>query len=250
MTDQNGRYDVCKVDFNGGAPSRLTFGGNGYHPVWSPDGRDLAYSSLGKAFQAQANRTSRGKELIHSPDAVYVTDWSRDGRYWLCSEYSPDTQWDLWILPTSGDSKPQPYLKTLYNELEGQFSPDGKWIAYTSDESGRDEIYVRAFPDDGAKFPVSRGGGRLARWRQDGKELFYRALDGRLMAAPVRATAQGLEFSASVRLMSTMEPSGVMVYPYDISSDGQRILALAPAVAEASGSPLTVIVSWQAGLKK
>src|SRR5262249_27811085 len=156
MTDQNGRYNVWKIDFNGAAPSRLTFDGNGYDPVWSPDGLDLVYSSLGKVFLAQANGTSRGKELIHSADAVYVTDWSRDGGYWLYSEYSPDTRWDLWILPTSGDAKPQPYLKTQYNELEGQFAPDGKWIAYTSDESGRNEIYVRTFPDSGAKFPVSR----------------------------------------------------------------------------------------------
>jgi Tol biopolymer transport system component len=238
------------MDFTGSAPNRLTFDGNGYIPVWSPDGRDLVYSTLGKTFQAQANGSSRGKELIRSPNAVYATDWSLDGRYWLYSEYSADTRWDLWILPTGSDSKPQPYLKTPYNELEGQFSPDGKWVAYTSDESGRNEIYVRGFPDSGAKFPVSHGGGRLARWRQDTKELFYRALDGRLMAAPVRTTIQGLEFGAAIPLISTMEPAGVFAYPYDISPDGQRILALAPVVGEAGGEPLTVIVNWQAGLKK
>jgi hypothetical protein len=249
ITDPNGRYDVWRMDFNGGAPNRLTFDGNGYIPVWSPDGRNLAYSTLGKTFQAQANGTSRGTELIHSPNAVYTTDWSRDGRYWLYSEYSAETLWDLWILPTGGDGKPQPYLKTSYNELEGQFSPDGKWIAYTSDESGRNEIYIRAFPDSGAKFPVSRGGGRLARWRHDGTELFYRALDGELMAASVRAAAQGPEFGAPVPLMSTMEPAGVFAYPYDVSPDGQRILALTPVVAQA-GSPLTVIVNWQALLNQ
>jgi Tol biopolymer transport system component len=250
ITDSNGRYDVWRIDLNGGAPSRLTFDGNGYSPVWSSDGRDLVYSSLGKAFQAQANGTSRGKEIIRSPNgAAYVTDWSPDGRYWLYSEHSADTLWDLWILPT-GDTKSQPYLKTPYNELEGQFAPNGKWIAYTSDESGRNEIYVRAFPDSGAKFPVSNGGGRLARWRRDGKELFYRGLDGRLMAAPVRAAAQGLDVGSPVPLVPTMEPAGVFVYSYDISPDGQRILALAPAANEAGGSSLTVIVNWQAALKK
>jgi predicted Ser/Thr protein kinase/dipeptidyl aminopeptidase/acylaminoacyl peptidase len=248
LTDPNGRYDVWRIDFRGGAPSRLTFDGNGYDPVWSPDGRSIAYSSLGSAFHAEANGTSRGKGITSS-GPVYVNDWSPDGRYWLCSESSAQTQFDLMIIPTGGDGKSQPYLKTPYNELEGQFSPDGKWIAYTSDESGRNEVYVRSFPENNAKFPVSNGGGRLARWRQDGKELFYRALDGRLMAASVRAASQGLEFSTPVALISTMEPAGVFVYPYDISPDGQRILALTPASTEA-GSPLTVIVNWQAVLKK
>jgi hypothetical protein len=153
-------------------------------------------------------------------------------------------------MPTSGDPKPQVYLKTPYNEMEGQFSPDGKWIAYTSDESGRNEIYVRGFPDNGVKIPVSNGGGGLARWRRDGKELFYRALDGRLMAALVRSTDKALEFGAPAALFSTTEPAGVFAYPYDVSPDGQRILALAPAAVEAGASPLTVIVNWQATLKK
>ena len=185
-----------------------------------------------------------------SKQPAYGNDWSLDGRYLLYSEAAPDTQWDLWILPAARDSKPQPFLKTAYNELEGQFSPDGKWVAYTSDESGRNEIYVRGFPDSSVKIPVSNGGGGLPRWRRDGKELFYRALDGKLMAVPVRSSAQALEFGAPAAVLSTMEPTGVFVYPYDVSPDGQRILALSPAASEAGGLALTVIVNWQEALKK
>jgi hypothetical protein len=198
----------------------------------------------------EANGTGQSKQAYKTERPSYSADWSTDGRYWLIADSSQETGFDLWFVPATGDAKPQPYVKTPYNELDGQFSPDGKWIAYTSDESGRNEIYVRSFPENSAKFPVSNRGGNLPRWRRDGKELFYRASDGHLTVVSVRATGQGLEFGPPLALINTIEPAGVSTYPYDISPDGQRILALVPAAAEAGASPLTVIVNWQAALKK
>jgi eukaryotic-like serine/threonine-protein kinase len=248
--DAAGRWDVWRIDFTRGAPNRLTFDGNGYRAAWSPDGRRIFYGSAGGMFETEANGAGQGTAAIRTQHPAYVNDSSPDGRYLMYAEASPETREDLWIVPTTGDRKPFPYLKTPFNEIDGQFSPDGKWVAYTSDESGRNEVYVRAFPAGAAKFPVSSSGGGLPRWRQDGKELFYRALDGRLMAASVRPVAQGLEFGTPAALFPTVPPAGIFAYPYDVSPDGQRILALAPGVGEAGASLLTVVLNWQAGLKK
>jgi len=246
-----GMGDVWRIDFTRGAPNRLTFDGNGYRTVWSPDSRRIFYSSNGGMFETEANGTGQGHVAIQPQHPAFSSDWSPDGRYLMYSEASPETQGDLWIVPTAGDRKPVPYLKTPFNEIDGQFSPDGNWVAYTSDESGgRNEVYVRAFPAGAAKFPVSNNGGGLPHWRQDGKELFYRALDGRLMAASVRPVAQGLEFGTPAALFAIAPPTGIFAYPYDVSPDGQRILALAPAAGEAGASLLTVLINWQAGLKK
>src|SRR5262249_51524394 len=245
-----GIADVWRIDLARGVPSRLTFDGRGYFAAWSPDGQRIEYGAINRnLFETEASGGGSASTILQSPNDVFVSDWSPDGRYMLYQEQSPDTQADLWLLPSSGDRKPIPYLKTPFNEQSGQFSPDGKWVAYTSNESGRDEIYVQSFPTGRGKFTVSTTGGDLARWRPDQKELLYPALDGKLTAVPVRPVGQGLEFGTPVPLMSVQQPAGaIAAYTYDIARDG-RILALAPVAGEAR-SPLTVIVNWQASLKK
>ena len=124
-------------------------------------------------------------------------DWSRDGRYILYEEGGDATGSDLWVLPmtgsTGGPRKPVPFLQTAFNEMLGQFSPDGRWVAYISDESGRNEVYVRSFPAGSGKFQISNNGGTQPRWRDDGKEIYYLAPDGKLMAATVKFTAETFE---------------------------------------------------------
>lgn len=132
-------------------------------------------------------------------------------------------------------------------ESDGQFSPDGQWIAYTSDESGQEEIYVPNRTGQGST-RVSPSGGSFSRWRKDGRELFYRSLDGRLMAVPVANAGDRLTFGVSVPLFPIVEPLGTYAYPYDVAPDSQKILALTPSVSELA--PLTVIVNWEAGLRK
>jgi dipeptidyl aminopeptidase/acylaminoacyl peptidase len=179
-----------------------------------------------------------------------MNDWSADGRYLVYTQAGPEGGTELWLLPTSGDRKPVPFLKTQYNVLQGQVSPDSKWIAYTSNESGRNEIYVQSFPAGGGRWLVSSSGGSLARWRRDSKELFYRAPDGRLMATPVRQAAKGLEFGTPSPLFRVSEAQGIFSYPYDLSPDGQKILALVPTQVARDAASLNVIVNWDAELKK
>ena len=179
----------------------------------------------------------------------------------ITPNYSPSaTKADLWILPLEGDRKPMPFLRTDFNEFDGHFSSDMHWIAYTSDESGRTEIYVRAFLqasgaalEAGGKWQVSQEGGAEPRWRRDGKELYYRASDGKVMVVDVTA---GTEFrSGTPKLLFQAPPdllALVQLIPlsqWDVASDGSRFLISTPA-EETTQVPFTVILDWQAGLKK
>jgi len=142
------------------------------------------------------------------------------------------------------------FLKTPFNELQGEVSPDSRWIAYTSDESGGfNEVYATSFPAGGPRWRVSNGGGSFPRWSRDGKELFYRALDGTLMVASVRNVPQSLEFRTPSALFRVSEPQGIVCYPYDVAADGQRILTLVPSKAGGDSPSLTVLVNWEAQQK-
>jgi hypothetical protein len=153
------------------------------------------------------------------------------------------------VLPLSAERpgeplKPVPFLKTGFNELFGMFSPDGKWVAYGSDESGDSEIYIAPFSRPGEKYQISRNGGQRPRWRQDGKELFYETLDGRLMVAEVRITAPGVPVGVVRTLLGgTMQTAG-SGYPYEISVDGQHILVAMSVASQKPTEPVTLIQNW------
>jgi eukaryotic-like serine/threonine-protein kinase len=154
-------------------------------------------------------------------------------------------------LPLSGARQPVPYLQTLFDETDGQFSPapggHPHWIAYSSDKSGKFEVYVRSFPDSGAKWQVSTHGGSGPRWRADGKELFYLSNENKLMATAVRITGNTLEWKSPQPLFA-LTPEGYG-YQYDVAPDGQRFLVFQP-VEESRSQPMTVIYKWQGGLTK
>jgi Tol biopolymer transport system component len=149
----------------------------------------------------------------------------------LYQNTDPKTGQDLWALPVDGDRKPFPIVQTRFDEQDGQFSPDGKWLAYQSNQSGRVEIYVQSFPGSGAPFQVSIAGGSQVRWRRDGRELFYVAPDRRLMAVPIRLTQNTgqIDIGASVPLFSL--GAGALVN-YMVSPDGQRFLVNPPRAAK------------------
>ncbi|MBN1491019.1 MAG: PD40 domain-containing protein [Phycisphaerae bacterium] len=152
------------------------------------------------------------------------------------------------MLPLFGERKPVPFVNTSFDEGNGQFSPDGRWVAYQSNESGRDEVYVQPFPGPGGKWQVSTGGGVMARWRPDGRELFYIASDGKLMAAPIQVAGQSLEAGAPVALFLTRN-MGEKRTQYAVTRDGQRFLINIP-VEESTASPIIIVTNWTAGLKK
>jgi len=191
-----------------------------------------------------------------------ASDWSPDGRFVLYrSPGSAATGFDIWALPITGanaspegrshqeitgERKPIPVVQTKSEERDGQFSPDGNWIAYQSNESGRVEIVVQSFPGPGGKLLVSTNGGAQVRWRSDGKELFYIALDGQLMSVPIRLTnSQTIEAGTPVALFATNIGGAVQRSPhYVVSADGKRFL-MDPIVTETGNSPITVILNWK-----
>ena len=198
-------------------------------------------------------------QLFASPNGKLVHQWSRDGRFIVYSEYDPATLHDLWVLPVneSGEpsGKPILFLRTGFREYDGQISPDGHWMAYTSEESGKPEVYVRPFPASDGQWRISTSGGEQPRWRGDGKELFFPAPDGKMTAVPVKAVSgakPSLDVGVPAALFdSHIEPRGPvdLTWRYDVTADGKRFL-VNTTTAAVSHPPLTVVVDWQAGLKK
>jgi len=246
---QSGIRDVWVTDLIRGVTSRLTFdpAWDGV-PIWSPDGLRILFPSnrtgLFDLYVKAATGAGREEVLVKlGTPAGWGTHWSRDGRFILYQSLAKDTGDDLWIAPQFGDRKPFPYLNTKFNEEEGSFSPDGRWIAYVSDESGRDEVYVQAFPLSGAKWQISAGGGSQPNWRRDGTELFYLAADRNLMAVPIKA---GATVEAGVPKSLFPITATADHRSFAVANDGQRFL-----VSTSVGAvPITVVLNWQAELKK
>ena len=176
-------------------------------------------------------------------------DWSRDGRFILYEEdTAPGNQRSLWILPVApGDAKPRPYLRAAFNQSNGQFSPDTRWVAFQSDESGRYEVYIDTFPEPRGKVRISTGGGVLPQWAAGGRELFYVAPDSMLMSVSLKPGVGSLEPSVPHALFP-LQVIDTDVSPYYAGPDGQRFLVL--EAAEHAPQPLTVIVNWPALLNK
>lgn len=154
---------------------------------------------------------------------------------------------DLWILPLFGDRQPSVFLQAQFSEGNARFSPDGRWVSYQSDEAGRHDVYVTPFPAADGKWRVSGAGGTHARWRRDGKEIFYLAPDNSLMAAEVNVQGSRFEVGTVRPLFETR--TGGARWPYDVTPDGQRFL-VATLVEDATSTPITLVVNWPARLTR
>jgi Tol biopolymer transport system component len=247
------------LDATRGLPKRLTSGPVlRTHPIWSPDGGTVAFWTAGPTsgiHRKPARETGDEEPLTQSPDRGLPTDWSGDGRWIIYYEPDQNGKYDLGIVPVTPDGKlrqddrRRPYVRTPFNERFGRFAPGPRprWVAYQSDESGQNEVYLDAFPEPRGKIRVSVAGGSFPQWRADGRELFYLSPNFKLMAVTVNETNDAIEASAPRELFTIAEPGNYMS-PYEVSRDGQRFLVLS-AHEEASRS-LTVIVNWPALLKK
>jgi Tol biopolymer transport system component len=220
------------------------------YPVWSPDGRWLAFLSqqkgVGDLYRTRAS--GGGEELLwESPYQKNPDDWSPDGKFLLYNEEDPVTLRNLWVLPLDGDRKPSVFLKTNFQEHRGQFSPDGRFVAYVSNEPGQHEIFVRPFPASDNQWQISSGGGIQPRWSHDGKELYYIAPDGRLMATPISVKNGAIEAGTPRALFQTRVPGGggqAYTRPqYDVSADGR--LLVNTVVEERVTSPITLLLNWK-----
>jgi Tol biopolymer transport system component/predicted Ser/Thr protein kinase len=265
------RADLWLRDLARKAEQRFTTDASGgFAPVWSPNGDHIAFAaSRGGGnldlYQKPANTTGQVELLVEDATLKFPTQWSRDGRFIVYSSDDPKaTKLDIWVLPMDSGAakgKPVPFLRSTFDELHGQLSPDSHWMAYTCDESGQPDgqpdVYVRPFPPAEGKWKVSIAGGEQPRWRGDGKEIFFVAADGKMMVAPVVKATFGpkpaFEAAAPQPLFETHLVQSFRsrngMFEYDVTADGKRFLL--NTVAGGTSAPLlNVVLNWDAGLKK
>jgi serine/threonine protein kinase len=244
--------DIWIYKVASGAGSRLTFNNkNNLYPVWSPDGSHIAFLSTRNGGVSVYERAVSGigedAPLDTAPaNARLPLDWSRDGRY-LVEGVLANAQFSISVLPLSGDRKSFSYLQGNFDGVSARLSPNGQWLAYVSDETGRNEVYVQTFPQPGGKWSVSTSGGTRPAWSRDGKELYFITLDGKLMAADVKNGAGGSFEASAPRVLFEPHIAGGHFSRFDVGNDGRFLI---PTVPTQSDAPITVVVNWPGALSK
>jgi len=247
--DASGKWDIWLLDLARGVPSRFTFGSQvNEFPLWSPDGSRVAFLSLrdgglGHPYQKASSGVGQEEALDTSLRNARADDWSHDGRYVIEDVLDPKTLNDIWVLPQFGDRKAFPFLNTEYREQHDKLSPDGHWLAYTSNESKQNEVYVQTFPEHGGKWQISTGYGDFAVWSRDGRELYFIS-DRKMMAVEIKSSGGKLEAGMPKALFDVRQAG-----QFDVSKDG-RFLMRVPQDQAAFSVPLTVVLNWQSALKK
>ena len=248
---QTAYSDIWIHDLGRRVSTRLTFGpGVNIFPIWSPDDERVVFASNRKGpldlYQRRASGTGGDEPLLSSATTSrFPTDWSAETG--LIAFYTSLPTADIWTLSVA-ERKATPFLATSFNEGSPQFSPDGRWMAYASAESGTVEVFAQAFPASGGKWQISTAGGSYPRWRRDGKELYYIAPDSVLMAVDV-ATGAGFEAGTPKPLFRTQVKLMDIGFQYDVSSDGNRFL-INTLEEDKQSSSITVVQNWMAELKK
>jgi Tol biopolymer transport system component len=246
--------DVWMYGLQRASTKRLTFDqAIDAMPVWSPDGARVIFSSSRQhvfdMYMKNADGAQEEQLVLHSGADDFPTDWSRDGKHVLYIQ-GRDAWWDLWSVSLP-ELKSRLFLRSSSTIKNGQFSPDGRWVAYASNEAGKSEIYVTSFPEARGKWQVSTGGGEQPRWAGNGREIFFLSPGGNLMAAPVQ-TGAGFDvgtpvalFQASAREIAANSEQAM----YDVDQTGQRFL-INTSVKNGTTQPLSIVLNWNAGVKQ
>lgn len=229
---------------------RLTFDNDNRDPFWSPDGKRVAYTSLrnGKygIYWKPANGSGSEELLLSSLDWITISSFSPDEKELAINEQAPDSGMDIMILPLDGKGKPRPFLQTRFNEQFAQFSPGGHWLAYQSDESGRDEVYVQQYPGPGGKWQISNDGGCRPFWSRDGRELFY--LNGnKLMTVHIETKPTFTPGTPHMFWEGNYFPSG---HYYDVMPGGRQFLFIKQVEQPRASTHISVILNWFDELKR
>jgi eukaryotic-like serine/threonine-protein kinase len=244
--------DLHVLDTIRGTKTRLTSSpATDASPVWSPDARRIVFRSnrdgIHDLFIGSPSRSDDERSLLKTPSSKYPTSWATGGDFIVFHTNDPRSRFDVWGTSVSHPDQARPLVQTAFDEMQGQISPNERWLAYTSNESGQLQVYVQAMSDGGAKLQVSVSGGFDPRWRADGKELFYIGPDNRLMAVTVTSGETSLDF-ATPRPLFDM-PGVLVLSPflssYDVDATGRRFLVRVP-LEDPRTSPLTMLVHWMA----
>jgi serine/threonine-protein kinase len=243
--DEGNQQDVWVYDFTREALTRLTFEGNNQNPVWTPDGKKVTFGSnrMGprNLFWKSADGSGATERLTTSEQAQWRTSWSPDGQFLVFDATSSDTRDDIWVMSLDGEREPQLFLQTEFNERYPTFSPDGRWLAYQSDESGRNEVYVRPFPKaEEGKWQISTEGGEGQVWARNGRELFYRT-DSKIMAVDIETQPN---FTPSKPRLLFEKPRLVDRPDFDVTANGQRFLMVQAGEHQAEANQITVVLNW------
>jgi Tol biopolymer transport system component len=248
---QSTTSDLWLVDMERGVSSRVTFNdATEFSPVWSPDGTELMYVSNRDGFyniyRQSVSKPGEEHRVTEAASHQYMTDWSADGRTIVFTTIDPRTQADIWTMPAAGGQQ-VPLLATAFNEYAARLSPDGQWLAYTSDESGRPEVYVQRFPSGRDKSQLSTQGGSHPQWRADGRELFYLAAN-RTVSALAMTLAPSLTAGRPGRIFDVPVDTSLgsmHAVHFVVSADGQRFLLGVSAINQTS---TTVVLNWAQAL--
>jgi serine/threonine-protein kinase len=248
--------DIWVLELARETMTRLTFeGGNDSIPLWTPDGKHVSFSSdrAGgwNVFSVPSDGSGQPVQLTKSDHPTTATSWSSDGKLLAFQQVRPETKLDIGVLSVE-DGEEKIFLATPFDEFQPTFSPDGRWLAYTSNESGREEVYVRAFPGPGGKWQISTEGGAHPMWAPSGGELFYRYRN-QMMAVPISASGQALSLGRAVSLFEgnyRKAPFSVQELAYyDVAGDGQRFVMMKPFQRDGDPTRLHVVLNWFEELK-
>jgi serine/threonine-protein kinase len=238
--------NIWTYDLARDALTRLTFSPDDHNPVWSPDGKQVAFESSRSGthhiYVQPADGTGSATQITAGDYDDYVGDWSPDGHYLVFSEWNPQTGFDLWTVGTGGQSPPKPFATTAFTEKQASFSSDGRWLAYVSDESGQNEVYVQPFLGPGAKRQVSTGGGEEPAWARSGRELFYR-LGGRMMAVTVHENGEFTADRPRLLFEGLFHYTATPSRTYDVAPDGRFLMVAEPEAAYAARQ-INVVLNW------
>jgi Tol biopolymer transport system component len=232
------------LDFGQATDTQISFGGGAGNPVWSPDGRYVAYAESGGIYRKLASGAGIPELLVTSDRLIVPKSWSPDRRFLMYAQLNPGNAADLMAISVDGDRKPFAVVQSPANEDQGQFSPDGRWVAYTSNELGPSQIFVIPFPPSatGGRWLVSRDGGVMPRWRRDGKELFYISPDSQMMAVDVGMQPVFRSGTPHPLFQTDIIDTGIRTGPmsWDIAPDGRFLIITEPS----TDAFVTVILNW------
>lgn len=254
-------HNFFTYDLGRGVLTKLSFDGSSHWPLWTPDGKHLTFRSWRTGtftmWWMPADRSGPEERLVPAGARQSAASWAPDGRAMAFTEVDPEDGPDIWVLEMEGQRRPRPFLQTKFAEGSPKFSPDGRWIAYCSNESGRNEIYVQPYPGPGPRIQISAEGGTDPVWAKSGKELFYRdrdqmmivevSLDPSLKVLKPRVLWEG---QYAHGMSSSCGPAGPTSSNYDVTPDGQRFIMIRENEQEARSNQIHVVLNWSEELKR